>query len=1609
MEKYSLLEMKIDTKSFTKSLSSMSNELAKLKTQLSKFNILESVTDVSKTNNSTKAIQKQTEALKENAKVQEMLKGGSVLSTKSVESVNSDGTKSLIKDYQTIKLTTGEIVGVMNTYDKQTKDILSTVVTTTNEIEKQRQAEDKLANTINNMQNKLNTSSNNGLINSNVISDLQSRLNSINTDSSENEVKQLQQAINNLASSDSGIVRVQNAISNIENSLAKTKGKYGTLINVSDLKDTTSQIDVLKNTLTDLTNGKTVSSSKLSSEINKANNSLRTMSTNAKSSSDALRLTQKDAMSLGTAIQTTMGKFGIYASTAVAMRQLFNVIKDGVGYVKSLDEAFFNIGATMDVSKTQFKDMTSQVQDMAKNMGISAKSVMEVVQTYANATTDINEVLGKAQPSVILSNITGMSTQDVTKSANAVVNAFKMMDEEGATASNSVERFGDVITKISQNMQYDFGEGITEIISGIKESGNVAFTSGMSYESYASKLGAMIEATGRSGSELANGIKMIVARTFSIKELGEDLGITTEEFNKAGKALKEFDVNISNGDGSLKTMDEVLDVVASKWGTMTDAERNYLAESVAGNRQRSTFISLMNTMTKSTKLYNDAITSSGTMTEVQEKYLDSFNGKLGTLQATFESLMSNSLNSDFMKGSIDALSGFLNVLDISSQKIGVLPTVITGIVGAMTVFNAKFRENAQIQTGLMIPSYAKLTKSLKFTETALESQRLKLIEDISVARDFSAIYQGAGKSTKGFGTTLTTLQGKLALTTVGLGMAKVAVIGLQMAMSMLSTLIITGIISGFIKLADSLVLTKNELKELNNEFSSTASQSNATKLNDLISKYEKLELKLATLKTNTEEYKNKESELAKIQEQIIQLYPQASELIDGNTEAKRLNLEKTKELAEEELNILKAKAIKTLENNEVTNTDDIKKAIQDYEVYSKVIEKVVELNGKGSANIDVGDWNDSGKLLVTARDVETYTKRLEESKSKLEALVEATKLMESENKDLEGSTYLLEKALNQVNDELSNVSNNDMSSSLDELSNSAEGATTSIGGLTDEVKGLNDALSNLKNVNDLIKQAVDEFTAYGELTEDTYDKILSSGTPEMVTALQDANTFLETYNRLLVEGEELEENQRQAIINKNNEILNLANTTAQVVDQNSQNYSIDSQNHANSIDTKLKNSVLFANGTIDSTKTMTDTNMKNFNIDGENWRAITQGKMTNSDNFATGVINGIASMVSTNNTNYSIDASNFANSVNSKVESLRALNISMGKISKRSDILNATTGNSVFNQIKEMTQATEELNNAVNTYVGSNGVGGSVSHSVGGVGHGASSGGSGGSSSTGGSSSAVEKEIEDMETLTDRYMDLENAVKDYQNAIAINKIYQENASTKEKIALMEQEVELYKKQQEAIKNLNNEQKKEAEELRKYLSNNQYKFDSKGNITNANELLDYRTDRANNELTGEYKGVYIDWVKKQKEYIDRYYELVKDKIPKAEEEFNSLNNTISSVNDSIKEMYQDQVNIVASQEKEIANVIKYHAEKKYEEKKKALEKELQLEEERINKLKDSLNKEKELYNKKKSEDDYNSSLAKERQKLAEIQAEIDRLSVDNSARGKQYSPYVQKCA
>lgn len=455
LEKNARLDLKLDTASFKKSLSEMSNALQSLKDKLSKFNILDNMQlDDAKVGKTRQEVDRLAEAMGKLNEKSQLRRGSddSKWQVKQAEAMN----KAMDDQYKTEQKLANERQKYASDYENFWLKALKSRELA--EQQANQKAQDGINKLQSSLQQKLNTASSNALINPSVIANLQTQLNSINTNTAEKELNELKTSISNLGSSESGIVRLQNAIMTIQNTMKTTTTKYGSLVNQNDLKSTEAQLNNLKKLLSDLVNGKNINGKAISSAITDANKPLKEMAINARTASDALKLTQKDATTLGDAFKATASKLGIFFTSAMAMRQLWTLFKDGVNYVKQLDEAFFNISSTMNITKMEFQNITKETQNMAKELGLSASAVMDIVKTFANAQTTMADVMKMASPTAVLSNIGGLSTKETTKAVNTTLNAFRLLETGSGNLTTEINRISDVIIKVSQNMKYDFAK-----------------------------------------------------------------------------------------------------------------------------------------------------------------------------------------------------------------------------------------------------------------------------------------------------------------------------------------------------------------------------------------------------------------------------------------------------------------------------------------------------------------------------------------------------------------------------------------------------------------------------------------------------------------------------------------------------------------------------------------------------------------------------------------------------------------------------------------------------------------------------------------------------------------------------------------------------------------------------------------------------------------------------------------------------------------------------------------------------------------------------------------------------------------------------------------------
>ena len=995
--------------------------------------------------------------------------------------------------------------------------------------------------------------------------------------------------------------------------------------------------------------------------------------------------------------------------------------------------------------------------------------------------------------------------------------------------------------------------------------------------------------------------------------------------------------------------------------------------------------------------YNTLKDSAGSAEKEQEAYMDSLSGRINALKESFTAITMQMVNSDFLKNFISNLTTGVNAVSGFIDTFGAMPTIVTAVVGALTIFNTKFRESISTMVSFT-PGLSEIQNKLKIFESNLVKQSERFKANISTIKEYNNSTTQMGPPIANAGQSLLGLNAKLVATQGMLLATKIATVALNVALSSVLSMGISLIISGLTTLADKMITTKSELKELNSEFASMTNVGDSDRLTYLIDQYSTINSTMKNMTEGNDEFAKAQSNLSSITEEICSIFPEASTSIDAETGSKKLNLAETEKLIEAEKSLYEAKANEVMSKNKISSVEDIKELADEYQ---KAMDKVNEYNdmmSDGEKSVYKGGQKTSlsGNLTKAREEAEEYQEQIE-------SLLPALKKLEESNPRLKGGYDLLYEAFYGTNEQLEDLEENaeNASTSTEVLGNTLEDINgdgiidatdqmLKLAETTDEAKtavqNLGDAFSQLESPIKILETAVEEFKEYGMLSDDTWSDIITSGNSELIALLGDNENFLKNaeqlYGNLKTQQEELAQQtirRAQEDINASSQVIdatnaeisaveNLANAKENIssnsvqqranmesilVSKNAENYNIDQSNYNNKENYKIKGSFDSANARISNEKAVTDGSAKNYSIDDKNHVLLTNSKIDANDSYTNVAIANAKTTTDQLNENYKKDAKNYSEYINSVIENIRA------RARAESALTGGTLGfknesAEVMAKYQEYLKLLKEAENAsktVSSYVGSGGVSSTVGH--GNVGSG---------SSSSGSSSSNNKEIDDIEVTCDWYLKLNNAIDDNNRLLEQNRNLQEHANGTDKIKLMKQEVELMKQQAQAKQNLINAYMGEVNPIKDFLKNQGFIIDSQNNLINSTDRLIALKQRAN-KLSGSEKEYAIAMIELIEENIERFTELTNSTIPGLQGEIEELNN-------SIKDVYQDQLDLVADTEKEIYDVVEYYANKTKEAKLNAIEEQI-----------DKLN---ELYDLEDREDD----LAEKQNDLANIKNQMD---------------------
>ena len=363
-------------------------------------------------------------------------------------------------------------------------------------------------------------------------------------------------------------------------------------------------------------------------------------------------------------------KFGGWSLATGALTKTLHQVKEGVHFIEELDDALTDVNYTSNVSSKQLEYLGDSAINMAKDLKTSASNVLEAVKIYSTANATAEDILRKAKPAIMLSNISGMSGSESSKTINTALNQFEIEDTE-----ENLLDITDTLQYVSSQLNYDFTEGIKEITEGIEASGNVAKNAGLNLQEYATMVGLAVERTGQSGSTIGNAYKTIFSR---ITAASATEGTLDEDISKAEASLRAIGVQVRDSENDFRDLSHLMSDIGKVWDNLTDTQKAKVGYDVAGIRQ----LNVLNSLFGSWESYSDIISNvdkrTGETLKNQEIYAESLKGHLDGLVTVGQSIWNNIIESKILKSGIDLLTGLLTVVDKLTESIGALGTIGVG-------------------------------------------------------------------------------------------------------------------------------------------------------------------------------------------------------------------------------------------------------------------------------------------------------------------------------------------------------------------------------------------------------------------------------------------------------------------------------------------------------------------------------------------------------------------------------------------------------------------------------------------------------------------------------------------------------------------------------------------------------------------------------------------------------------------------------------------------------------------------------------------------------------------------------------------------------------------
>ena len=394
----------------------------------------------------------------------------------------------------------------------------------------------------------------------------------------------------------------------------------------------------------------------------------------------------KQANGALTQFWTTLKNTARWQLSSSLIHGFMGALQQAYGYAQDLDKSLNNIRIVTGASNAEMAKFAESANKAAKELRTTTTAYTNASLIYYQQGLSAEEVKQRTDVTVKMANAAGVSAEKVSDQLTAVWNNF-------AKGGKNLEYYADVMTALGAST----ASSTDEIATGLEKFAAVAETVGLSYEYATAALATVTAETRQSADVVGTAFKTLFARLQGL-QLGETLDDGTT-LNKYSQALAKVGIDIMDASGEMKKMDTILDEMAGKWDTLSNAQQVALAQTVGGVRQYNQLISLMDNWDVMQTNLTTAQNSSGTLQEQADIYAESWEAANKKVKASLEGLYTDLIPTEAI---IDITNGFAVVIegiDEFVQGMGGLKSILL-MISTIALNRMAPSLGASLQTGI---------------------------------------------------------------------------------------------------------------------------------------------------------------------------------------------------------------------------------------------------------------------------------------------------------------------------------------------------------------------------------------------------------------------------------------------------------------------------------------------------------------------------------------------------------------------------------------------------------------------------------------------------------------------------------------------------------------------------------------------------------------------------------------------------------------------------------------------------------------------------------------------------------------------------------------------